>query len=96
MGLFFGDFFFIFFGLVMGVACVVCQRRSFLGVLLSLEIFTLILFSLFFVVWGGMCEVLGLSLIFLCMSVCVVSVSLGLVVKLVRSSGGDYVSGLCL
>nr|ARH56130.1 NADH dehydrogenase subunit 4L [Pseudunio marocanus] len=93
LGHFFGDSLFVFFSLVMGVSCLICQRRSFLGILLSLEVFTLVLYFLFFMVWGGAC---GLSLVFLCMSVCVVSVSLGLVVKLVRGVGGDYVSGLCL
>nr|AQT38576.1 NADH dehydrogenase subunit 4L [Cumberlandia monodonta] len=89
-------FFFFFYGLIMGAICVVCQRHSFLGVLLSLEVFSLVLYCLFFVVWGEMREVWGFGLVFLCMSVCVVCVSLGLVVKLVRSAGSDYVSSFSL
>nr|AQT38548.1 NADH dehydrogenase subunit 4L [Echyridella menziesii] len=88
-------FFMGLFGFLVGVVCIISQRNSFLGVLLGFEVLTLFLFHSFFFVWG-VNKVVSLSLVFLCVSVCVVSVSLSLVVKLIRSSGSDYVTGMCL
>nr|QDH07417.1 NADH dehydrogenase subunit 4L [Monodontina vondembuschiana] len=76
---------------VLGVLCIVSQRHSLLGVLLGFEIFGLVLYCSYIWVFGVMQKSVSLSLTFLCLEVCVMSVCLALVVKLVGVSGSDYV-----
>nr|QDH07391.1 NADH dehydrogenase subunit 4L [Microcondylaea bonellii] len=79
---------------VLAIFCIMLQRHSLLGILLGFEVFSLVLFYIFVGVFGAMQKSVGLSLVFLCLEVCVMSVCLGLMVKLVGVSGSDYV-GAC-
>nr|UUJ37707.1 NADH dehydrogenase subunit 4L [Potamilus streckersoni] len=92
----FVDGFFCCFMLVLGVVCVAFQRHSFLGVLLGFEILGLTVFYCFFIFWGGMQSLVGFSLVFLCMEVCVVCVSLSLMVSLVKLVGDDHIMSVVL
>nr|YP_003354974.1 NADH dehydrogenase subunit 4L [Venustaconcha ellipsiformis]ACQ91040.1 NADH dehydrogenase subunit 4L [Venustaconcha ellipsiformis] len=77
--------------LVLGLVCVMFQRHSLLGVLLGFEILGLTMFYCFFVFWGGMQSLVGFGLVFLCLEVCMVCVSLSLMVSLVKSVGNDHI-----
>nr|APA19211.1 NADH dehydrogenase subunit 4L [Solenaia oleivora] len=79
---------------VLSVCCILSQRHSLLGILLGFEVFSLVLFCSFVGVFGVMQSPVGLSLVFLCLEVCVMSVCLALMIKLVKVSGSDYV-GVC-
>nr|YP_010364868.1 NADH dehydrogenase subunit 4L [Lamellidens marginalis]QTW91599.1 NADH dehydrogenase subunit 4L [Lamellidens marginalis] len=83
-------------GVLFGLLCLVSQRKSLFGALLSLEIFTLMVYSSIFglvYLWGG----LSVScLVFLTFGVCEAALGLSLLVSLVRSTGSDYVGGLVL
>nr|AGN92168.1 NADH dehydrogenase subunit 4L [Lamprotula leaii]AOX13199.1 NADH dehydrogenase subunit 4L [Lamprotula caveata] len=76
---------------VLAISCIVFQRHSLFSVLLGFEVFSLILF--YCLVWGfGVMQTpVGFSLVFLCLEVCVMSVCLALMVKLVSCTGSDYV-----
>nr|BAB62760.1 NADH dehydrogenase complex 4L [Pronodularia japanensis] len=76
---------------VLAISCIMFQRHSLLMVLLGFEVFSLVLFSCFISVFGVMQTPVGLSLVFLCLEVCVMSVCLALMVKLVSCVGSDYV-----
>nr|WSP02082.1 NADH dehydrogenase subunit 4L [Ortmanniana ligamentina] len=84
------------FMLLLGLVCVVFQRHSLLGVLLGFEILGLTMFYCFFVFWGGMQMLVGFGLVFLCLEVCVVCVSLSLMVMLVKSVGNDHIMSVVL
>nr|AGO02031.1 NADH dehydrogenase subunit 4L [Solenaia carinata] len=79
---------------VLVICCILLQRHSLLGVLLGFEALGLVLFCLFISVFGIMQKPVSLSLVFLCLEVCVMSVCLALMIKLVKASGSDYV-GVC-
>nr|APA19198.1 NADH dehydrogenase subunit 4L [Parvasolenaia rivularis] len=78
----------------LAVCCILSQRQSLLGILLGFEVFSLVMFFLFVWVFGVMQKPVGFSLVFLCLEVCVMSVCLAVMVKLVKTFGGDYV-GAC-
>nr|YP_002427671.1 NADH dehydrogenase subunit 4L [Sinohyriopsis cumingii]ACK57376.1 NADH dehydrogenase subunit 4L [Sinohyriopsis cumingii]BBD51527.1 NADH dehydrogenase subunit 4L [Sinohyriopsis schlegelii]BBD51540.1 NADH dehydrogenase subunit 4L [Sinohyriopsis schlegelii]BBN23958.1 NADH dehydrogenase subunit 4L [Sinohyriopsis schlegelii] len=83
-------------GVVVGSVCLMSQRKSLFGVLLSMEVLTL---GVYAVVFGVVYHLGGLSsvcLIFLSFGVCEAALGLSLLVSLVRSTGSDYVSGLVL
>nr|AGG19449.1 NADH dehydrogenase subunit 4L [Sinohyriopsis cumingii] len=82
------------FMVVLAIFCVVCQRHSFLGILLGFEIFSLVLFYWFVSLLGDMQKSVGFSLVFFCFEVCVMSVCLALLVGLVKCAGGDYVGAV--
>nr|AUF70030.1 NADH dehydrogenase subunit 4L [Lampsilis siliquoidea] len=84
------------FMLLLGLVCVVFQRHSLLGVLLGFEVLGLTMFYCFFVFWGGMQMLVGFGLVFLCLEVCVVCVSLSLMVMLVSSVGNDHIMSVVL
>nr|ALQ78692.1 NADH dehydrogenase subunit 4L [Potomida littoralis] len=81
---------------VLAILCILFQRHSLLSVLLGFEVFSLVLFYCFIWVFGVMQSLVGFSLVFLCLEVCVMSVCLALMVKLVSSVGSDYVGASSL
>nr|YP_008757972.1 NADH dehydrogenase subunit 4L [Solenaia oleivora]AGW24345.1 NADH dehydrogenase subunit 4L [Solenaia oleivora] len=83
-------------GVLVGSVCLVSQRKSLFGVLLSMEVFTLSVYIVIFSVvwfWGSLSSV---CLIFLGFGVCEAALGLSVLVSLVRSIGSDYVGGLTL
>nr|YP_010148085.1 NADH dehydrogenase subunit 4L [Potamilus streckersoni]QQV68445.1 NADH dehydrogenase subunit 4L [Potamilus streckersoni]UUA64277.1 NADH dehydrogenase subunit 4L [Potamilus streckersoni] len=81
-------------GVLVGGVCLVAQRKSLFGVLLSMEIFTLSVYVMVFgVIYlsGGLS---GICLVFLAFGVCEAALGLSVLVSLIRSTGSDYVSGL--
>nr|QTA71650.1 NADH dehydrogenase subunit 4L [Lens contradens] len=76
---------------VLAFCCVVFQRQSLLCVLLGLEVVSLVLFACYVTLFVDMQSCVGLGLMFLCYEVCVMSVCLSLMVKMVKSTGCDYV-----
>lgn len=84
------------FILLLGLVCVVFQRHRLLGVLLGFEVLGLTVFYCFFVFWGGIQILVGFGLVFLCLEVCVVCVSLSLMVMLVKRVGNDHIMRVVL
>nr|YP_010148809.1 NADH dehydrogenase subunit 4L [Anodonta nuttalliana]QQV69700.1 NADH dehydrogenase subunit 4L [Anodonta nuttalliana] len=83
-------------GVLVGSVCLVSQRKSLFGILLSMEIFTL---GVYIMVFSSVCYQGWLSsvcLIFLTFGVCEAALSLSVLVSLIRSVGSDYVGGLVL
>nr|YP_009255563.1 NADH dehydrogenase subunit 4L [Lamprotula scripta]AND82415.1 NADH dehydrogenase subunit 4L [Lamprotula scripta] len=81
-------------GVLVGGVCLMSQRKSLFGALLSMEIFTLSVYIMILgVVWflGGLSSV---CLVFLGFGVCEAALGLSVLVSLVRSTGSDYVGGL--
>nr|YP_010254893.1 NADH dehydrogenase subunit 4L [Cuneopsis celtiformis]QUA05832.1 NADH dehydrogenase subunit 4L [Cuneopsis celtiformis] len=83
-------------GVMVGMVCLMSQRKSLFGALLSMEIFTL---GVYVMIFGLVCFQGWLSsvcLIFLAFGVCEAALGLSVLVSLVRSIGSDYVGGLIL
>nr|YP_009373425.1 NADH dehydrogenase subunit 4L [Neotrigonia margaritacea]AQT38495.1 NADH dehydrogenase subunit 4L [Neotrigonia margaritacea] len=80
-------------GIVFAGVCLVSQRGSLFGILLSLEVFTVGLYMMILGVWGSYWSMGGLCLIFLTFGVCEAALGLSVLVSLMRSNGNDYVSG---
>nr|YP_009680577.1 NADH dehydrogenase subunit 4L [Chamberlainia hainesiana]QDH07351.1 NADH dehydrogenase subunit 4L [Chamberlainia hainesiana] len=83
-------------GVVVGSVCLMSQRKSLFGVLLSMEVFSLSVYIIIFSVVGSCGVFGGACLVFLGFSVCEAALGLSVLVSLVRSTGSDYVSGLIL
>nr|YP_010567880.1 NADH dehydrogenase subunit 4L [Lasmigona complanata]UZC55589.1 NADH dehydrogenase subunit 4L [Lasmigona complanata] len=83
-------------GILLGMVCLVTQRKSFFGVLLSLEIFTLGCYILIFSLVYFQGSFSYVCLVFLAISVCEAALGLSLLVSLVRSAGSDYVASMVL
>nr|YP_010853107.1 NADH dehydrogenase subunit 4L [Margaritifera laevis]WGM81325.1 NADH dehydrogenase subunit 4L [Margaritifera laevis] len=81
-------------GAMLGCICLVSQRKSLFGVLLSMEVFTLGIYTIIFSVFWIQGELGSLCLIFLTFGVCEAALGLSVLVSLVRGVGSDYVSGL--
>nr|YP_010853081.1 NADH dehydrogenase subunit 4L [Gibbosula laosensis]WGM81273.1 NADH dehydrogenase subunit 4L [Gibbosula laosensis]WGM81286.1 NADH dehydrogenase subunit 4L [Gibbosula laosensis] len=81
-------------GVMLGGICLVSQRKSLFGVLLSMEVFTLGVYTVIFSVFWVLAELGSLCLIFLAFGVCEAALGLSVLVSLVRGVGSDYVSGL--
>nr|YP_009913069.1 NADH dehydrogenase subunit 4L [Pleurobema oviforme]QLJ92881.1 NADH dehydrogenase subunit 4L [Pleurobema oviforme] len=81
-------------GVLIGGVCLMSQRKSLFGVLLSMEIFTLGVYIMIFSVVYFMSELNSVCLVFLSFGVCEAALGLSVLVSLVRSTGSDYVSGL--
>nr|YP_009130402.1 NADH dehydrogenase subunit 4L [Anemina euscaphys]AJW76282.1 NADH dehydrogenase subunit 4L [Anemina euscaphys] len=81
---------------LVGGVCLVSQRKSLFGALLSMEVFTLGVYIMIFssVIFQGWLS--SLCLIFLAFGVCEAAIGLSVLVCLVRSVGSDYVGGLVL
>nr|YP_009373452.1 NADH dehydrogenase subunit 4L [Echyridella menziesii]AQT38535.1 NADH dehydrogenase subunit 4L [Echyridella menziesii] len=78
-------------GILLGSVCLMSQRKSLFGVLLSLEVFTLGVYIILFSVFDSLASV---CLVFLTFGVCEAAMGLGVLVSLMRSFGGDYVGSL--
>nr|YP_010234006.1 NADH dehydrogenase subunit 4L [Rectidens sumatrensis]QTA71715.1 NADH dehydrogenase subunit 4L [Rectidens sumatrensis] len=83
-------------GVMVGMVCLASQRKSLFGALLSMEVFTLSVYILMFSEVWFMGSASVVCLIFLGFGVCEAALGLGVLVSLVRSTGGDYVGGLVL
>nr|YP_010853094.1 NADH dehydrogenase subunit 4L [Margaritifera hembeli]WGM81312.1 NADH dehydrogenase subunit 4L [Margaritifera hembeli] len=81
-------------GVMLGCVCLVSQRKSLFGVLLSMEVFTLGVYTMIFSVFWVLGELGSLCLIFLTFGVCEAALGLSVLVSLVRGVGSDYVSSL--
>nr|YP_008802624.1 NADH dehydrogenase subunit 4L [Anodonta anatina]AGS17949.1 NADH dehydrogenase subunit 4L [Anodonta anatina]AGS17963.1 NADH dehydrogenase subunit 4L [Anodonta anatina]AGS17977.1 NADH dehydrogenase subunit 4L [Anodonta anatina]AGS17991.1 NADH dehydrogenase subunit 4L [Anodonta anatina]AGS18005.1 NADH dehydrogenase subunit 4L [Anodonta anatina] len=83
-------------GVLVGGVCLASQRKSLFGALLSMEIFTLGVYTMIFslVYYNGWLS--SVCLIFLTFGVCEAALGLSVLVSLVRSVGSDYVGGLVL
>nr|ARK38488.1 NADH dehydrogenase subunit 4L [Lanceolaria gladiola] len=83
-------------GVLVGGVCLMSQRKSLFGALLSMEIFTLGVYIMIFglVFFQGWLS--SVCLIFLAFGVCEAALGLSVLVSLVRSVGSDYVGGLVL
>nr|DAB41861.1 TPA_asm: NADH dehydrogenase subunit 4L [Elliptio complanata] len=81
-------------GVLIGGVCLMSQRKSLFGVLLSMEIFTLGVYIMIFSVVYFVSELNSVCLVFLSFGVCEAALGLSVLVSLVRSTGSDYVSGL--
>nr|YP_011014083.1 NADH dehydrogenase subunit 4L [Unio tumidiformis]WQA10164.1 NADH dehydrogenase subunit 4L [Unio tumidiformis] len=81
---------------MVGGVCLMSQRKSLFGVLLSMEVFTLGIYIMIFglVYFQGWLS--SVCLIFLAFGVCEAALGLSVLVSLVRSFGSDYVGGLAL
>nr|AQM37791.1 NADH dehydrogenase subunit 4L [Unio tumidus]AQM37805.1 NADH dehydrogenase subunit 4L [Unio tumidus]AQM37819.1 NADH dehydrogenase subunit 4L [Unio tumidus] len=71
--------------------CVLLQRHSLLGLLLSFEVISLVMCLSFVCSFESMQGVVSFVLVFLCFEVCVMSVCLSLMVSFVKGVGSDYV-----
>nr|AQR56970.1 NADH dehydrogenase subunit 4L [Ptychorhynchus pfisteri] len=81
-------------GVLVGGVCLMSQRKSLFGALLSMEIFTLSVYIMIFsVVWFSG-SLSGICLLFLGFGVCEAALGLSVLVSLVRSTGSDYVGSL--
>nr|ACQ91053.1 NADH dehydrogenase subunit 4L [Venustaconcha ellipsiformis] len=83
-------------GFLVGGVCLISQRKSFFGVLLSMEIFTLGVYVMMFGVVYLLSSLNSVCLVFLTFGVCEAALGLSVLVSLIRSTGSDYVSGLIL
>nr|ARS00725.1 NADH dehydrogenase subunit 4L [Gibbosula rochechouartii] len=81
-------------GVMLGGVCLMSQRKSLFGVLLSMEVFTLGGYVIIFSVFWVLAELSSLCLIFLALGVCEAALGLSVLVSLIRGVGSDYVSGL--
>nr|BBO25458.1 NADH dehydrogenase subunit 4L [Pronodularia japanensis] len=81
-------------GVLVGGVCLMSQRKSLFGALLSMEIFTLSVYVMIFSVVWFLGELSSICLIFLGFGVCEAALGLSVLVSLVRSTGSDYVGGL--
>nr|YP_008994176.1 NADH dehydrogenase subunit 4L [Solenaia carinata]AGO02018.1 NADH dehydrogenase subunit 4L [Solenaia carinata] len=81
-------------GVLIGGVCMMSQRKSLFGVLLSMEVFTLSVYIMIFSVVWFLGSLSSVCLIFLGFGVCEAALGLSVLVSLVRSTGSDYVSGL--
>nr|AQM37777.1 NADH dehydrogenase subunit 4L [Unio crassus] len=77
---------------VISLCCVLLQRHSLFGVLLGLEVVSLVMCFNFVCGFENMQGVASFVLVFLCFEVCVMSVCLSLMVMFVKGIGSDYVS----
>nr|AMZ00208.1 NADH dehydrogenase subunit 4L [Potamilus alatus] len=83
-------------GVLIGGVCLVAQRKSLFGVLLSMEVFTLGIYAMIFGVFYLLSGLSSVCLVFLAFGVCEAALGLSVLVSLIRSTGSDYVSGLVL
>nr|YP_009645798.1 NADH dehydrogenase subunit 4L [Acuticosta chinensis]QBS54523.1 NADH dehydrogenase subunit 4L [Acuticosta chinensis] len=83
-------------GILVGGVCLMSQRKSLFGALLSMEIFTLGIYVMIFGLVYSQGWLSSVCLIFLAFGVCEAALGLSVLVSLVRSSGSDYVGGLIL
>nr|BCV68723.1 NADH dehydrogenase subunit 4L [Sinanodonta tumens] len=79
---------------LVGGVCLISQRKNMLGALLSMEVFTLGVYTMIFSLvisqgWLGC-----VCLIFLTFGVCEAALGLSVLVSLIRSAGSDYVGAL--
>nr|UWM10843.1 NADH dehydrogenase subunit 4L [Pseudocuneopsis capitata] len=81
---------------VVSLCCVLLQRHSLFGILLSFEVVSLIMCFNFVCGFEHMQGVASFVLVFLCFEVCVMSVCLSLMISFVKGVGSDYVSVLTL
>nr|YP_010233980.1 NADH dehydrogenase subunit 4L [Physunio superbus]QTA71663.1 NADH dehydrogenase subunit 4L [Physunio superbus] len=81
-------------GVLVGMVCLMSQRSSLFGALLSMEVFTLSVYILIFGQVWFMGSASVVCLVFLGFGVCEAALGLSVLVSLVRSVGGDYVGGL--
>nr|BCV68684.1 NADH dehydrogenase subunit 4L [Beringiana fukuharai] len=81
---------------LVGGVCLISQRKSLFGALLSMEVFTLGVYIMVFslVIFQGWLS--SVCLIFLTFGVCEAALGLSVLVSLIRSIGSDYVGGLVL
>nr|YP_009536814.1 NADH dehydrogenase subunit 4L [Parvasolenaia rivularis]AOW43961.1 NADH dehydrogenase subunit 4L [Parvasolenaia rivularis] len=81
-------------GVLIGGVCLMSQRKSLFGALLSMEVFTLSVYIMIFsVVWFSG-SLTSACLLFLSFGVCEAALGLSVLVSLVRSTGSDYVGSL--
>nr|BCV68697.1 NADH dehydrogenase subunit 4L [Beringiana fukuharai]BCV68710.1 NADH dehydrogenase subunit 4L [Beringiana fukuharai]BCV68736.1 NADH dehydrogenase subunit 4L [Beringiana fukuharai]BCV68749.1 NADH dehydrogenase subunit 4L [Beringiana fukuharai] len=82
--------------ILVGGVCLISQRKSLFGALLSMEVFTLGVYIMVFslVIFQGWLS--SVCLIFLTFGVCEAALGLSVLVSLIRSIGSDYVGGLVL
>nr|YP_011010715.1 NADH dehydrogenase subunit 4L [Lepidodesma aligera]WPW47605.1 NADH dehydrogenase subunit 4L [Lepidodesma aligera] len=81
---------------LVGGVCLMSQRKSLFGALLSMEIFTLGVYIMIFSLVYCHGWLSGVCLVFLAFGVCEAALGLSVLVSLVRSVGSDYVGGLVL
>nr|AII23415.1 NADH dehydrogenase subunit 4L [Lanceolaria lanceolata] len=86
--------FYCFIMYIVSLCCVLLQRHSLFGILLSLEVVSLIMCFNFVLSFEYMQGVASFVLVFLCFEVCVMSVCLSLMVSFIKGTGSDYVSAL--
>nr|YP_009913056.1 NADH dehydrogenase subunit 4L [Amblema plicata]QLJ92868.1 NADH dehydrogenase subunit 4L [Amblema plicata] len=83
-------------GVLIGGVCLMSQRKSLFGVLLSMEIFTLGIYIVIFSAVYFFSSLSSVCLVFLAFGVCEAALGLSVLVSLVRSTGSDYVGSLVL
>nr|AIZ58421.1 NADH dehydrogenase subunit 4L [Nodularia douglasiae] len=83
-------------GVMVGGVCLMSQRKSLFGALLSMEVFTLGIYIMIFGLVYFQGWLTSACLIFLAFGVCEAALGLSVLVSLVRSIGSDYVGGLVL
>nr|YP_010148822.1 NADH dehydrogenase subunit 4L [Pseudanodonta complanata]QQV69713.1 NADH dehydrogenase subunit 4L [Pseudanodonta complanata] len=83
-------------GVLVGGVCLVSQRKSLFGALLSMEVFTLGVYTMIFSLVYSQGWLSVVCLIFLTFGVCEAALGLSVLVSLIRSVGSDYVGGLVL
>nr|ADL62614.1 NADH dehydrogenase subunit 4L [Utterbackia peninsularis] len=83
-------------GVFVGVVCLISQRKSLFGVLLSMEIITLGVYIMIFSLVYLQGWLSSVCLIYLTFGVCEAALGLSVLVSLIRSVGSDYVGGLVL
>nr|YP_009681362.1 NADH dehydrogenase subunit 4L [Pilsbryoconcha exilis]QDH07428.1 NADH dehydrogenase subunit 4L [Pilsbryoconcha exilis] len=81
-------------GVMVGGVCLMSQRKSLFGALLSMEIFTLSVYIMIFGIFWGFGSLSNVCLVFLGFGVCEAALGLSVLVSLVRSTGSDYVGSL--
>nr|UWM10857.1 NADH dehydrogenase subunit 4L [Pseudocuneopsis sichuanensis] len=79
---------------VVSLCCVLLQRHSLFGILLSFEIVGLVMCFNFVRSFEHTQSVASFVLVFLCFEVCVMCICLSLMISFVKSIGSDYVSVL--
>nr|YP_009113500.1 NADH dehydrogenase subunit 4L [Lamprotula coreana]AFL93231.1 NADH dehydrogenase subunit 4L [Lamprotula coreana] len=82
--------------IMVGGVCLMSQRKSLFGALLSMEVFTLGIYIMIFSLVYSQGWLSSICLIFLSFGVCEAALGLSVLVSLVRSVGSDYVGGLVL
>nr|YP_009913082.1 NADH dehydrogenase subunit 4L [Popenaias popeii]QLJ92894.1 NADH dehydrogenase subunit 4L [Popenaias popeii] len=81
-------------GVLIGSVCLMSQRKSLFGILLSMEVFTLGIYIMIFSVVYFKSMLSSVCLVFLAFGVCEAALGLSVLVSLVRVTGSDYVGGL--